>query len=317
MLDSVCLGEILIDMTPVDSHDGRVYEPNPGGAPANVAITLARMGKKVGFIGTVGNDFFGELLRHTLESSNITTECLSTTKKAPTTFAFVHLDNNGERSFSFYRHPGADMFLQWTAKEKNLIQKAKILHCGSLSMTTPQLASITRKVFYYARKHKKIISFDPNIRLSLWQTPSFARKTILSVLSLVSILKVSEEELLFLSQKQNINEGLQWISRFSIPLVVITRGKDGVIAQTPQGQFYCSSFDVPVVDTTGAGDAFVGGLLAKLSEFENSLSLSQQELLSVLQFASAVAAITVSRRGAIPAIPSRSEVEHFLTSYQR
>jgi len=155
MLDGVCLGEILIDMTPVAQPQGINYEPNPGGAPANVAVALARMGKNVGFIGTVGNDFFGELLRHTLESATISTECLSTTSKAPTTLAFVHLDGNGERSFSFYRQPGADMFLQWTEKEKHLIQKTKILHCGSLSMTTPHLASLTKKAIRYAKKHKK------------------------------------------------------------------------------------------------------------------------------------------------------------------
>lgn len=316
-MDVVCLGEILMDMTPVQGDTGTLYEPNPGGAPANVAVALSRLEKRTAFIGTVGNDFLGELLRHTLKTQGVDISCLSSTPLAPTTLALVHLDGNGERDFFFYRQPGADLFLSWENQEKNLIQKTKIFHFGSLSMTTPHARHITYKALSFARKNKKIISFDPNIRPNLWPTLQTARRTILSVFPKVDILKLSEEELLFLSRRKTLEDAIHWLRRYPIPYVLITRGKDGVLCLSRGTRFSCSSYSVSVVDTTGAGDGFVGGFLSRIVEEDTFPFLPREKILEILRWASAVAALTLSRRGAIPALPSKKEVEHFLLQYGR
>ncbi|MCX7882249.1 MAG: carbohydrate kinase [Brevinematales bacterium] len=314
MIDVVCLGEILIDMTPRQDHQRTFYEPNPGGAPANVAVAIARLGKKAAFVGSVGDDFFGQFLRETLLAHHVDIRCLHTTHKAPTTLAFVHLDGQGERSFSFYRSPGADLFLPWGRQEQALIAESRLFHFGSLSMTTPYGRKITRKALEYAKKKGKIISFDPNLRPSLWKNLTEAKKTILSVLPHIHILKVSEEELSFLSGKAHLQEGISWAQRLALPFVIITRGKEGVIC-LHQGTLLSSSiYEVEVIDTTGAGDAFVGGFLSRLLEENDPCSPSRERLLAHLRYASAVAALTVSRRGAIPALPSHSEVENFMAS---
>lgn len=315
MPDIVCLGEILIDMTPQQGPAGTLYEPNPGGAPANVAVAISRLGGKAGFIGSVGKDFFGDLLQHTLETNQVDTGCVKSTSCAPTTLAFVHLDSRGERSFSFYRSPGADLFLPWGRSEKALIDSCRIFHFGSLSMTTSYARKRTRKALTYAKKRGKLLSFDPNLRPSLWKNLEEARKTILSVLKRVDILKLSEEELLFLSRASDFQGGLTWAKKLHLPLVLITRGGEGVVCLYKGAMLSTGSYQVQVVDTTGAGDAFVGGFLFRLLQESNVFSLSNERMLDHLRFASAGAALTVSRRGAIPALPFREEVERFLAQY--
>jgi len=314
MSDIVCFGEILMDMTPQTGREGTLYQPNPGGAPANVAVAVSRLGGSAAFIGSVGDDFFGGLLRHTLTSNGVDTRCLKTTSRAPTTLAFVHLDREGERSFSFYRQPGADLFLPWGREERSLIASSRLFHFGSLSMTTPRARHITRQALAYAHKTRKIISYDPNLRPALWKNLSEARKVILSPLRYVHILKVSEEELLFLS-RTTFQEAWKWLASLRLPLVLVTRGKEGVTCLYQKTMFSTSSYEVNVVDTTGAGDAFVGAFLSGLVKEPRPLEVSREKLLSLLKYASAVAAITISRPGAIPALPSRQEVEQFLRNY--
>ncbi|MFN4216058.1 MAG: carbohydrate kinase family protein [Brevinematales bacterium] len=316
MPDIVCLGEILVDMTSQQGPAGTLYEPNPGGAPANVAVAVSRLGGKAGFIGSVGKDFFGDLLRHTLEANGVDMRCLRATPSAPTTLAFVHLDGRGERSFSFYRSPGADLFLQWGVEEKALMDSCRIFHFGSLSMTRSSSKRMTKKALSYARKRGKIVSFDPNLRPSLWKSLREARNTILSVVKKVHIFKMSEEELLFLSGYTDFSKGLTWARELGLPLVVITRGSEGVVCLYHGAMLSTGSYRVEVVDTTGAGDAFVGGFLFRLVQETDIFSLSNERMLSHLQYASVVAALTVSRRGAIPALPFKEEVERFLESYQ-
>ncbi|URA10433.1 carbohydrate kinase family protein [Thermospira aquatica] len=316
MYDIVSMGEILMDMTPVQGREGFLYEPNPGGAPANVAVACARLEVRSAFIGTVGQDFFGDLLIHTLEANTVDSSCIYRTSQAPTTLAFVHLDKKGERSFSFYRKPGADLFLPWGRKEKQTIENTRIFHFGSLSLTNQPARTVTKKALRYAKKKKKLISFDPNLRPSLWKDLKEAKRQIFSCLKWVDILKLSEEELLFLSAKETFEEALAWAKSLVRPIVLITRGENGVICLFQETIISTGSYHVEVVDTTGAGDAFVGGLLSQLSQEERPFHISRERLLQILKWASAVAAITVSRRGAIPALPSKEEVEKFLARYQ-
>ncbi len=316
MYDVVSLGEILMDMTPMPGREGMLYEPNPGGAPANVAVACSRLGARSAFVGTVGEDFFGRLLVHTLEMNGVDISCIHRTSKAPTTLAFVHLDGRGERSFSFYRKPGSDLFLHWGQKEKQLLENTKIFHFGALSLTDQPARMVTKKAIRYAKQKKKIISFDPNLRLNLWRSEREARSRILACLRWVDILKISEEELLFLSGRPTFGEGIVWAKSLRCPVVLITRGGEGVLCLFQGGVISTGSYKVEVVDTTGAGDAFVGGFLAELSREERPFHISSERLLQIVKWASAVAALTVSRRGAIPALPSREEVVSFLARYE-
>lgn len=316
MFDLVSLGELLIDFTPVRVGEKFLFEKNPGGAPANVATGVAKLGGKSAFIGKVGNDNFGRFLESVLKENGVETSGILFSETAYTTLAFVELDEKNERSFTFYRKYGADTLLKASEVRYELIKQSKVFHFGSLSMCVNPSFNATIKALKFAKKCGCIISFDPNLRTSLWNNLSIAKKRIISVLKYVDILKLSEEEFYFLTGlMDNIENNLRVFSEKNdnIKVILLTLGEKGC--------YYCwnreignvPGFKVEVLDTTGAGDAFLSGFLFRALRkglFEKNLS--KEEIDEIVRFANATAAITVSRRGAIPALPYYDEVETFL-----
>ncbi len=309
----ICLGEILIDFTPVKIDSLTFYEKNPGGAPANVSVAFSRLGGKSAFIGKVGNDDFGRFLKITLEKNGVDTSALRFTDKSNTTLAFVNIDEKGERSFTFYRKPGADTLLSIKDLNFNLIKNSKIFHFGSLSMTDNPAYKATLFALHYAKKNRKIISFDPNLRPPLWKDLNIAKKKIENVLNQVDILKLSEEELFFITGKDNINIAIDLLEKtHKVSLILLTLGEKGALYSFNGIRKKFDSYRIKVVDTTGAGDAFLGGFLFSILK-ENFFEKKSTDILDrAMNFANATAAITVSRRGAIPALPSLDEVKNLM-----
>ncbi len=320
MLDVTALGEILIDFTPAGTPgNGNIcFERNPGGAPANVLAALSRLGGKTAFIGKVGEDLFGKYLTQVLKQHSINIEGLRTTSEAKTTLAFVQLDENGDRSFSFYRNPGADTVLEPSEVNYGLIGQSKIFHFGSLTLTDEPSRSSTLAALEHARKSGCIISYDPNLRPALWKNLEEAKKRIMSVLPGVDILKISEEELEFITETNAIETGSRELCRkFNIKLVLITRGALGCYFRLGDETADVPTFSqIKAVDTTGAGDAFLGGFL--YSVLSNKISsieqLTKDDIIKMVRFSNAVASICTSRRGAIPAMPQLGEVLALLNS---
>lgn len=317
MHDVTAMGELLIDFSPMGlSPQGRpLFEQNPGGAPANVLACLSRLGLKTAFMGKVGDDPFGHSLEKTLQDVGVDTRGLLRTDRYPTTLAFVHLDERGDRSFSFYRDPGADLMLQSTELSFNLIDDARAFHFGSVSMTADPARSATLAAVRYAREQQKIISYDPNLRPMLWSSLAQAKKTILSVLPLVDLLKISQEELVFLTDVRNPSRGASLLMQQyeNLQLVLVTQGPQGAYGLSRRSEGWHPAYDVKTIDTTGAGDAFTGGFLHQVLQEGKPLSdLSEDDLVSFLAFANATGSLATVLKGAIPAMPTLAQVDECL-----
>lgn len=311
MLDVAALGELLIDFTPAGiSPSGNVlFERNPGGAPANVLAAVTKLGGNAAFIGKVGDDQFGHFLKKVLQDNRIVTEGLRFSEEVNTTLAFVHLDSNGDRSFSFYRKPGADTMLREDELALNVIDRAKIFHFGSLSLTDQPSRNATIKAAEYAKKKGKIISYDPNWRPPLWKDNTAAKEGMELGLKYADILKISEVELEFLTGVKNLEKGSEMLFNDGIKLLLVTLGPKGCFYRCKKGTGHQNTYDTKVIDTTGAGDAFLGGLLYRISRVEQDLdSLSAAKIEEIIDFSNAVGAICASKRGAIPAMPVLEEV---------
>lgn len=306
------LGEILIDYTPKGlSETGmQLFEQNAGGAPANVLSVAAKFGVKSAFIGKVGNDMQGLFLKQTLEKAKIKTTNLIIDDKYFTTLAFVSLSEKGERSFAFARKPGADTKLSKDEVKSEILEKTKIFHFGSLSLTHEPAASTTIFAIKKAKKMGCLISYDPNYRAPLWSSEEEAKEKMSSVIKYVDIMKMSDEETeLLTGEKDPIKAGEIILSQ-GVKVVAITLGKDGAIIMRNDGTVKAKSFTpVEVKDTTGAGDAFWGGFLYRIHEstlgFEN-LTLAKLEEYAI--FANAVASLCIEKYGAIAAMPSVDKV---------
>ncbi|MCX8128563.1 MAG: PfkB family carbohydrate kinase [Clostridia bacterium] len=312
MYDICALGELLIDFTPAGcSANGRdIFEKNPGGAPANVLAACAKLGGSSTFIGKVGADQFGFYLKQVLEDNKVDTSGLVFSKEVNTTLAFVHLSENGDRSFSFYRKPGADIMLAPEDLNLELIDNSKIFHIGSLSMTDEPSRSATIRALDYAKERGKLISYDPNLRLALWKNENTAKECILSVLSYADILKLSECELEFLTGKTDLSHGTELLAEAGAKIIVVTLGEKGCFFKYKHGNGYVSTYDTKVVDTTGAGDAFLGGLLYRISSSGYALEeIPFEAFRKIVLFSNAVGAICASGFGAIPSMPLLEEVE--------
>ena len=312
MSDVIALGEILIDFTSfgVSDEGNPIFEQNPGGAPANVLACLSKLGHSTSFIGKVGQDQFGIFLEKVLNETGISTKGLVKTDKAGTTLAFVHLDDKGERSFSFNRNPGADLLLEPDEINKQIIDECKIFHFGSVSLTGQPSRTATLEAAGYAKKQDKIISYDPNLRLMLWSSAEKAKKEILNAMPFADIVKVSEEELIFLSGTYDMNlAAKQLLKQYSLKLLIVTLGENGAITCNENGVASMPGYIVNSVDTTGAGDAFTGAFLYKLLESgkipENLLVAEMEDF---LMFANAAGALTTTKRGAIYAMPEMNEI---------
>lgn len=314
--DVMAVGELLIDFTPLEkSTEGKpVYEQNPGGAPANVVAILAKWGKQTSFTGKVGADFFGQYLKETLEDLDINCTGLTATNQANTTLAFVQINDEGDRAFSFYRHPGADMLLTKEDIREELIAASKVLHFGSVSLTGGTSTEATWHAVELAKRLGKMISFDPNLREHLWSNLDLAKEQILRGLSFADIVKMSEEELEFLTGNNNLVEASQnLMEEYPIKLLFITLGSKGCFYCFNRGYEMVPGYSVETIDTTGAGDAFLGAILYQLLERNLELEqLEKEDLDVIVPFANAVGALTTTGKGAISSLPSYEQVQQFL-----
>lgn len=310
--DVVALGEILIDFTPcgISEAGQRLFEQNPGGAPANVLTALSKFGRKTAFIGKVGKDMHGVFLKEVLVKNGIVTDGLVEGEDAFTTLAFVGLSAEGERSFSFARKPGADTCLNTFELRVDLIEAAKIFHIGSLSLTAEPVKSTTLTALKIAKAADCIISYDPNYRAPLWESKEDAIREMRSVIPFVDVMKLSDEETEWLTGIANAEEAAKKLLEQGVKLVAVTLGADGALIATKEGCVYVEGYKANMVDTTGAGDSFWGGFLHKLLETDKSLGdITLEEATEFTRFGNAVASLCVEKRGAIPAMPTLEEVK--------
>lgn len=310
----VTMGELLVDLTQVGVQENGValLAANPGGAPANVAVAAARLGLKPAFIGRVGQDAFGKNLRGVLHENGVDTTGLSADDSVPTTLAVVTVNDAGERSFAFYRSPGADLCLKAEDVPTELLEGAQIFHFGSVSLTADPCKTAVLESAKKAKAAGAIITYDPNYRPALWDSEARAIAEMRAPLPLVDILKISDEEVELVSGKTTVEEGAKALLDKGIGLVLITLGAEGVYYATKTFCGRVGGFSVKVADTNGAGDTFFGAFLSRVSARGGVDNLGQGELEQMLRYANAAAALTTSRPGAIPAMPTADEVEQML-----
>lgn len=310
--DVTALGELLIDFTANGlSHQGNyLMEANPGGAPCNVLAMLTKLGKKTAFIGKVGNDFFGKHLKETVGGLGIDTQMLSMDEEVHTTLAFVHTLEGGDRTFSFYRNPGADMKLRPEDIKEEIFSQSKLFHFGSLSMTHPTVREATRKALQIAKEKGCLISFDPNLREPLWTSLEEAKEQIAYGMSQCDIMKISDNEIQWFTGVQDFDEGIRMLQeQYQIPLILLSMGKQGSRAYYKNLRVEAASFLMEnTIETTGAGDTFCACVLNYVLEhgLEN---LKEEELFEMLTFANAAAALITTRKGALRVMPTKEEVE--------
>ncbi len=307
----VCFGELLIDFvaleTGVTVGEASGFLKAPGGAPANVAVAVSRLGVPAAFMGQVGDDPFGHFLAGVLQADNVDVSGLRFSAEARTALAFVSLRADGERSFMFYRHPSADMLMTPDDVVLDVIDAAKVFHFGSITMIGEPSRSATLAAVRHARERGLFISYDPNLRMSLWPSAEAAREGMLLGLEYANVLKISDEELEFLAG----DRGVASLWRDGMQMIVVTHGAGGGTAYTRDREIHVPGFTVQPVDTTGAGDGFVAGLLVQFYEAGSRLP---DDLRETLRFANAVGALTTTQRGAIPALPDRKAVEQLMAA---
>ncbi|XP_050387873.1 probable fructokinase-7 isoform X2 [Argentina anserina] len=317
----VCFGEMLIDFVPtvagVSLAEAPAFKKAPGGAPANVAVGISRLGGSAAFIGKVGDDEFGKMLANILKENNVDTSGVRFDHNARTALAFVTLRADGEREFLFFRNPSADMLLHESELEISLLQQAKIFHYGSISLIDEPCRSTHQAAMNIAKKAGCILSYDPNLRLALWPSAEAAREEIMSIWDQADIIKISEDEITFLTggdDPYDDNVVLTKLFHPNLKLLIVTEGPEGCRYYTQNFRGRVAGIKVKAVDTTGAGDAFVGGILNSIA---SDLNLFQDEkgLREALLFANACGAITVTERGAIPAMPTKEAVLRFLAQF--
>ena len=313
MFDAIALGETLIDLTTsgFDDSGKQIFICNPGGAPANVLAMIAKLGGRTAFIGKVGHDEFGNFLKETMVCAGIDVSGLSTTKKADTTLAFVQLNSSGERSFTFYRRPGADTCLRKDEASVFSAQKTRIFHFGSVSLTDEPSRSATLYAADLAKKAGAMISFDPNYRVPLWNDEMRAKKEIRRALPLADFIKVSEEEMALVTGESDPSIGARKLSRHGASLVVVTLGSRGAFYYTEHASGAVAAYDVKTVDTTGAGDAFWGTLLFNIRKksLEEIRAMSDLQWREIVERSNAAGSLTTTAKGAIPAMPTGAQIE--------
>ena len=314
-VDIVALGELLIDFTEAgkSSSGKKLFEQNPGGAPANLLTVAAHMGYQTEFIGKVGADMHGDFLKKTLEEEGIGTRYLIQDESFFTTLAFVEIAENGERHFSFSRKPGADTQLRAEELNQQLLENCKIFHFGALSLTNEPSRTATIEAVKGAKAAGVLISYDPNYRESLWFDKQTAVSQMKSMIPYADIMKVSDEELVLLTGVEDYNKAVTQLLELGPKLVAVTLGSDGVLLAREYKREKVEGFKVNAIDTTGAGDSFWGGFLSEYLKQEKSLEeFTWEEIKNCAVYGNAAAALCVQRRGGIPAIPKKKEVEQFI-----
>lgn len=318
--DVTALGELLIDFTEngMSAQGNPIMEANPGGAPCNVLAMLEKLGKKTAFIGKVGKDMFGEQLKTAVEEVGIDTRNLIMDEEVHTTLAFVHTYPDGDRDFSFYRNPGADMMLTKEDIQEDLIRDSRIFHFGTLSSTHEGVREATRHAIEVAKEAGCLVSFDPNLRPPLWKSLDDARREIEYGLTKCDILKISDNEVEFLFGTTDYDKGAAIIrEKYNIPLVLITMGKEGSRAYYKDLRVESAPFlQENTIETTGAGDTFCASSLNYVLEHGLD-NLTEENLYELLTFANAAASLITTRKGALRVMPTREEVEEFKASRGR
>ena len=315
--DVIALGELLIDMTDngLSEQGNTLFEANPGGAPCNVLAMLRKLNHKVGFIGKVGDDIFGHKLKAVLNDVGINTDNLLIDKDCRTTLAFVETHADGDRSFSFYRNPGADMMLRKEDINEKLLEQTKIFHFETVYMTPEDARQATMYAVETAKKNGAIISFDPNIREMLWESLETAKEQVHYGLKMCDILKISDNEIQWLTGEQDFTAGVKKIrAEYDIPLILVSMGKDGSRAyylEEGSSEIFVEEKAVlqkNTIETTGAGDTFMGCILHYILQ-KGLKGLKQADLSEMLQFANAAASIITTRKGALRVMPNLQEIE--------
>ena len=311
MTDITTIGEVLIDLTQSGWTEQGIprFDANPGGAPANLAVAASRLGARTAFIGRVGKDSFGDYLRRCLAENGVDVSGLSVDEKERTTLAVVALDEKGERTFSFYRDPSADVNLSMAHVPLERLGSTKVLHFGSVSLTAEPARTATLEAARTAKASGAWVSYDPNYRASLWSDEETAIRTMLGPLPLVDILKVSDEELPLLTGIADPAEGSARLAEQGVRLVLVTLGAHGAFYRFDGHTGHVPGVPCVVGDTNGSGDTFFGAALSQLVKLNSLDELTVPELERILAFANKAASITTSRHGAIPAMPTLQEVE--------
>ncbi|CAK9168173.1 unnamed protein product [Ilex paraguariensis] len=307
----VSFGEMLIDFVPTVSGVSLAEAPGflkaPGGAPANVAIAVTRLGGKSAFVGKLGDDEFGHMLAGILKENGVSGDGINFDTGARTALAFVTLRADGEREFMFYRNPSADMLLTPEELNLELIRSAKVFHYGSISLIVEPCRSAHLKAMEVAKDAGALLSYDPNLRLPLWPSADEAREQIMSIWDKADVIKVSDVELEFLTGSDKIDdESAMSLWHPNLTLLLVTLGEKGCRYYTKNFHGAIDAFHVKTVDTTGAGDSFVGALLCKIVD-DQSILENETRLRDILTFACACGAITTTKKGAIPALPNESD----------
>jgi len=309
MADAICMGELLIDFVPVttgtDLLTAPAFQKAAGGAPANVAVGLARLGTNSALMGRASEDGFGSFLIRTLEDAGVDTSLIRRSRRTRTPLAFVSLAEDGEREFLFYGDPSAGFSHE--DLDFNAITKAKLLHFGSIGLIPEQSCAATLSAVDAARGHGLHVSFDANLRLDLWPRPDAAREAILEGIERATIVKLSDDELEFLTGSRDPITGARRLFHTGLTLMVVTHGRDGCTFVTTETDGKAPSFKVNPVDATGAGDAFMAGLLTGLLEHPDE-PLTSQRLYTMCRFANAAGALATTQRGGIPGLPNRAAV---------
>lgn len=308
------IGEILVDMTQTHKDENGIphFAAIPGGAPANVAVAAAKLGADAGFIGCVGDDAYGRLLRDTLIRYGVSTDGLQITDQRNTTLAIVTVDSKGERSFSFYRKPGADTAIR-TEQAIRAVKGTGILHFGSVSLTDSDCRDAVIAAVRAAKMGGALVAYDPNYRASLWESEEGAKTQMRAVLPLCDIVKISDEETMLLCDVKEPEAALRKLTDTGVQLAIVTLGSKGAMWRCGEWTGHAPGCPVKVADTNGAGDTFFGAFLSRIAVRGGIEGLMAEEIDAFVRFANKAASITASRPGAIPAMPTLEEVQEGLT----
>ena len=320
LYDVAALGELLIDLSQsgVSAQGNLLFEANPGGAPANVLAMLRKLGRRCAFLGKVGKDAFGDALARTLRDIGVDLRALRRDSAAPTTLAVVHNQPGGERDFSFYRSPGADTLLRPDELDGDVLRDSRVFHFGSLSLTDEPARSATAEALRLARDAGALISFDPNLRPPLWASAEAARAQIAWGLAQCDLCKIADDELEFMTGRRDPDAGAAILRRDcpGLRLLCVTAGAGGSYAWCGASRAFAPACPLGgVVDATGAGDAFCACMLSFVLD-RGADGLSPTALREMLRFANAAAYLVTTRKGALPSMPSRAEVEAILPAMQ-
>lgn len=321
--DLISLGESLIDFTPAGENElgMQLFSRNPGGAPANVLAMYAKLGGKTAFLGKVGQDTFGDFLVQSMRDAGIDTSFVCRDREVPTTLAFVQLDAHGDRSFSFYRKPGADIRLEAAEAPAQVLRQSRVFHFGSVSLTDEPCRTATLEAAKAARAAGALVSYDPNYRPFLWPEEARARDELRAAVSLSDIIKVSEEEMELLTKETNLVAGAAALRALGPVAAVVTLGPRGAFYSAACGSELLPTCPLTAVDTTGAGDAFWGAMLWQLTQKLGCASraelaaLTPEQWHAAVRFANAAGSLTTTRKGAIPALPDAAAIEKTLEQF--